>query len=97
MNDDRIKRLAGKIDQVLVDAAIRAWSALQRKDENRHHNPKAIEEVRRQTAIFDARVLVNRADGWCHHLQHHAKETLRWPWGNPALRILTQVLEAAPC
>ncbi len=54
--DDRIKRLAGKIDRVLVDAPCSGLGTLRRNPDLKwRHNPKAIEELTaKQTAILQS-------------------------------------------
>ncbi|MBI2727001.1 MAG: RsmB/NOP family class I SAM-dependent RNA methyltransferase [Polaromonas sp.] len=54
--DDRIKRLAGKIDRVLVDAPCSGLGTLRRNPDLKwRQNPKAIEElVAKQTAILQS-------------------------------------------
>jgi 16S rRNA (cytosine967-C5)-methyltransferase len=54
--DDRIKRLAGKIDRVLVDAPCSGLGTLRRNPDLKwRQNPKAIEELRaKQTAILQS-------------------------------------------
>ena len=54
--DDRIKRLAGKIDRVLVDAPCSGLGTLRRNPDLKwRQNPKAVEElVAKQTAILQS-------------------------------------------
>jgi 16S rRNA (cytosine967-C5)-methyltransferase len=54
--DDRIKRLAGKIDRVLVDAPCSGLGTLRRNPDLKwRQNPKAIEELKaKQTAILQS-------------------------------------------
>ena len=54
--DDRIKRLAGKIDRVLVDSPCSGLGTLRRNPDLKwRHNPKAIEELTaKQTAILQS-------------------------------------------
>ena len=54
--DDRIKRLAGKIDRVLVDAPCSGLGTLRRNPDLKwRQNPKAIEELTaKQTAILQS-------------------------------------------
>jgi len=54
--DDRVKRLAGKIDRVLVDAPCSGLGTLRRNPDLKwRQSPKAIEElVAKQTAILDS-------------------------------------------
>jgi 16S rRNA (cytosine967-C5)-methyltransferase len=54
--DDRIKRLAGKIDRVLVDAPCSGLGTLRRNPDLKwRHNPKAIEELTaKQAAILQS-------------------------------------------
>ena len=54
--DDRIKRLAGKIDRVLVDAPCSGLGTLRRNPDLKwRHTPKAIEELTdKQTAILQS-------------------------------------------
>src|SRR6478735_4981463 len=54
--DDRIKRLAGKIDRVLVDAPCSGLGTLRRNPDLKwRQNPKAIEELQaKQTAILQS-------------------------------------------
>lgn len=54
--DDRVKRLAGKIDRVLVDAPCSGLGTLRRNPDLKwRQSPKAIDElVAKQTAILDS-------------------------------------------
>jgi 16S rRNA (cytosine967-C5)-methyltransferase len=54
--DDRIKRLAGKIDRVLVDAPCSGLGTLRRNPDLKwRQSPKALEELQaKQTAILDS-------------------------------------------
>ena len=54
--DDRVKRLAGKIDRVLVDAPCSGLGTLRRNPDLKwRHSPKAVEElVAKQTSILDS-------------------------------------------
>ena len=54
--DDRVKRLAGKIDRVLVDAPCSGLGTLRRNPDLKwRQSPKAVEElVAKQTAILDS-------------------------------------------
>jgi 16S rRNA (cytosine967-C5)-methyltransferase len=66
--DDRIKRLAGKIDRVLVDAPCSGLGTLRRNPDLKwRQSPKSVEElVAKQTAILQsARACSSRAGGWC--------------------------------
>ncbi len=55
-NDDRIKRLRGKIDRVLVDAPCSGLGTLRRNPDLKwRQSPKALEELKvKQTAILDS-------------------------------------------
>ena len=55
-NDDRIKRLRGKIDRVLVDAPCSGLGTLRRNPDLKwRQSPKAIEELQaKQTAILES-------------------------------------------
>jgi 16S rRNA (cytosine967-C5)-methyltransferase len=54
--DDRIKRLAGKIDRVLVDAPCSGLGTLRRNPDLKwRQSPESVEELRaKQTAILDS-------------------------------------------
>ena len=63
--DDRIKRLAGKIDRVLVDAPCSGLGTLRRNPDLKwRQNPKAIEELTaKQTAILQSSARLLKAGG----------------------------------
>ena len=63
--DDRIKRLAGKIDRVLVDAPCSGLGTLRRNPDLKwRHTPKAIEELTaKQTAILQSAARLAKPGG----------------------------------
>jgi 16S rRNA (cytosine967-C5)-methyltransferase len=63
--DDRIKRLAGKIDRVLVDAPCSGLGTLRRNPDLKwRQSPKAVEELRvKQAAILDSAARLLRSGG----------------------------------
>lgn len=63
--DERIKRLAGKIDRVLVDAPCSGLGTLRRNPDLKwRQNPKAIEELRaKQAAILQSAARLLKAGG----------------------------------
>ena len=63
--DDRIKRLAGKIDRVLVDAPCSGLGTLRRNPDLKwRQNPKAIEELTaKQTAILQSSARLLKSGG----------------------------------
>ena len=63
--DDRVKRLAGKIDRVLVDAPCSGLGTLRRNPDLKwRQSPKAIEElVAKQTAILDSAARLLKSGG----------------------------------
>lgn len=89
--DERIKRLAGKIDRVLVDAPCSGLGTLRRNPDLKwRQSPKAIEELTvKQAAILDsaARLVKPGAAGLCHlqpalaRERGHCQGLLRRPSG----------------
>jgi 16S rRNA (cytosine967-C5)-methyltransferase len=63
--DERIKRLAGKIDRVLVDAPCSGLGTLRRNPDLKwRQSPKAIEELSiKQTAILDSAARLLKSGG----------------------------------
>ncbi|RZJ56244.1 MAG: RsmB/NOP family class I SAM-dependent RNA methyltransferase, partial [Acidovorax sp.] len=63
--DDRVKRLAGKIDRVLVDAPCSGLGTLRRNPDLKwRQTPKAVEElVAKQTAILDSAARLLKSGG----------------------------------
>jgi 16S rRNA (cytosine967-C5)-methyltransferase len=63
--DERVKRLAGKIDRVLVDAPCSGLGTLRRNPDLKwRQNPKAIEEMAaKQTAILDSAARLVKVGG----------------------------------
>ena len=98
--DDRIKRLAGKIDRVLVDAPCSGLGTLRRNPDLKwRHNPKAIEELTaKQTAILQSAARLVKPGGrlvyaTCSILREENEAIAEaFSAANPDF----QVLEAAP-
>jgi 16S rRNA (cytosine967-C5)-methyltransferase len=63
--DDRIKRLAGKIDRVLIDAPCSGLGTLRRNPDLKwRQSPKAVEELRaKQSAILDSAARLVKSGG----------------------------------
>ena len=98
--DDRIKRLAGKIDRVLVDAPCSGLGTLRRNPDLKwRHKPKAIEELTaKQTAILQSAARLVKPGGrlvyaTCSILREENEAIAEaFSAANPGF----QVLEAAP-
>jgi len=98
--DDRIKRLAGKIDRVLVDAPCSGLGTLRRNPDLKwRQNPKAVEElVAKQTAILQSAARLLKPGGrlvyaTCSVLKEENESIAQaFSTANPAFGVM----EAAP-